>query len=1831
MMRILTFLLGLIILSSVQSAQARSWDDLNEGETKVFGSEKEKKYPVNTPIYEHELWENHESRWVLGVYKSVNYPKYRSLRIFPFYYGLDSKIDNRSWSFCPLLLAYGEIDRNERFRINPLFIDYRRDRTPESSSYERVTLSLLHGYVTESWKDQDDTIVWAPIVPLFYRHTDGSGGHQNLLWLIDYAWDSEKGKDRLTRFWFFPLFMHSVGSDGYTVALPPVFVWNRHTNGEKWMHLLPLFVHDKSIETSYSGKEKTVTAENTFLSLFYCSLIESKGDWDGEKLKVSRWFPLIPFVYWHSQYGVEYHRNIAWLFDWHNDANNLTDRFWAAPAFFWKKDAYTHILPPLYMSFRDSELSSAYVLPPLGINRVYANGERYTHALPFFAWNKTIEERGAGQQIFTDTKISLAGFYSAESKSSFEGETLRRTMGFPILPLYYSYTHYGVESHRNLLWLFDWHNDRDNLTDRFWAAPAFFWKKDAYMHILPPVYMSFSDSSSSYSHVFPLGFRYRVTTQKIADDSLYSVFGGYSSERENASGELLRRSWWFPFLPVIVYHSYDRDEGSSTRILVLLNFKGGKKGESSRFSFFPLVHYDGAEGGARYFFPYYRPAGWTEEHGWSIAPPLYYHRWNREEDVLWSALVHYRRDNSAANEHVNLWAPLWYTKSTPEWEISSKFIGYFYYNNPKDKYFTRVVAPFYWNFDTPKRETTLFLPLYFSTQRIDGTGKLHINILGGSASLLAGTNPLASVSTGFNERGIYFDTDVSWLYNMFSIGKRTTIPLSKTPFASALPESIDENTPNEEEYKVALSDKTNIKRETSISYFGLDLFYGLIAYRHVDTKHHFRFLPLSYLTWDDTSENRIKWIGNWISYKDEASDTEYLAVVPFYGSQRVGESHREGYILNAFWNEYTAERRETERTVLWPLFNWYSSPSRSGWRALPILTWHKWRAEDYGSYHRTIILPLLSFHSGTDDYDGETLSSFFINPLFYRNYTSSDTDTGTDIHERWNTLLPLAGFRSSETTRTSLLPAKDAQQPALSQQNHSSSHAWGFPFYYAYKDLYADSGTGYSSQTLLRIVLPLYFNYSSTTASQGISDDGSGTKLFVIAPAFVPIYVSASSGGSWTKGYGANLYWKEYDADTQTTETSILWPLFNRYTSPGASGWRIFPFVWHKYNRTDDFEYRRNIIAPLLSYQSRLTSNSGEVRSHFMINPLFYYNYENTNEERSLGWNATLPFIGYRTTESSTKEAAADGGAQTISSRGSTRYWCFPFIHSYEEHSVQGRDGSAVSEKTMFGPLFYYHAMTLGSGSSIQKDSTIFLLGYYAQNTTSGPVQWSFFGGLLASSSRDGTSTKKALWGLGKSETRPDGRTVYFHPFWYYDRDDRRTNFYLTFGLFHYMRDRATGEADTSLAWWLFNTSVHNEQLYTSGGMRPARERTTWFLPFFYYNNGKTTDAAPAERYATFFAPVVPLFYYHSSSEGTHINAGLLFDMGISGSSTHVWVMPLWFSRTGAEGYCHFLPLWYHRWDDAAGKSIWATPLSYSSTSGRGTAFEETTRWFPVIPLVYTNTTRGWFHLNALGVFDYSRDDDRTRCWFFPLLFAKSGSSGYFHILPLYLSSWDDSSGDSWSCTLGFYQRTNPSYKRRNFLWLADYISKPQEQFTGFSLAFGSLNYEISPEVRSMRAVWGLLADADFSRKNDDYNVRGLLYLAAVKKYGDEFHHRLLPFWYYSSSRDGYTLVVPPALTYLTTSGDGSTRQFVGLGVLWARWCDPADKYDTRLALGGLPYYRFQRAERGFSSEGSVWGLLWKHEAETETGYEKFSVLAGLYKKVTIEGETYSSVFGIRL
>ena len=76
-------MLALALYGVVAPVAARSWDDLDEGETEIYGREREEKLPLRLFFVQKEKWEGHEALHILWLYGYTDYPRYRSDRLLP--------------------------------------------------------------------------------------------------------------------------------------------------------------------------------------------------------------------------------------------------------------------------------------------------------------------------------------------------------------------------------------------------------------------------------------------------------------------------------------------------------------------------------------------------------------------------------------------------------------------------------------------------------------------------------------------------------------------------------------------------------------------------------------------------------------------------------------------------------------------------------------------------------------------------------------------------------------------------------------------------------------------------------------------------------------------------------------------------------------------------------------------------------------------------------------------------------------------------------------------------------------------------------------------------------------------------------------------------------------------------------------------------------------------------------------------------------------------------------------------------------------------------------------------------------------------------------------------------------------------------------------------------------------------------------------------------------------------------------------------------------------------------------------------------------------------
>ncbi len=1032
----LSLLLFLIAGSatSLNAREAGDFSDLFEGEKKYYGSEKEEKFSINAFLVEREKWEDHNALMVFFLFKKTDYPRYRSLRILPFYYGLQSKIDNRKRLCLPLLTFYNRLDGSDELtvslpyyshlkkgsRVRSLFYLFwwgsqshhdsdltRWGATPVAFWYrhensrhnvmERLQGNPLYVYSSSRGKKRDRYTFWAPVIPLTWHHRSLHGGHRNFFWLIDYSWQTIDGHDRMKRFW-----------------LAPLFFWKDRS----YFHLLPpLYISLKETGLTRQGKHHYTRTRAIVTPLFVSWHRNARRD--GRHLESFFWFPLLPLFY-HSNEGRDgSHTNVLWFLDWSRGDDGSLKRFWLAPLYFGRDgvSGYRHLLPPLYLSGYDRSGSYRHLLPVFLSGKSERGG--YFHLLPLlhFTWKQK-------------------GVYMAGSERNLMAEKKR---------------HLGI-------------------------AGGWF-QTDV------------------------------VSPEKSGTDE--DTF-------------LLARTIWFPLLPLF-YSSYKRFGGNHVNLLWLFDWKKGPSGEMERFWFMPLVFHDFSPGGYRFYAPFYfNPGSDHEKRGLSFGV-FHYHRWSENREITWA------------------WP--WYS-----WR---HFRTKHYYRHALPVYFSwrlkgsrgRLVFPFYLSYETKRRSLT-------------------VNLLGLSRSVATG--PFApSLGVGKYKGRWYLDTDFSWFYDLASISMRVTVSAPKGDAVEEKP--LEEGgTPSTgtEGKKPLLSKKRTFDREHSHNFFGFKLLFGWLAWERGDTRRHFRLLPLSWFTWDTASDDRIYVAPPFfLWYKSVEERVEYFVLFPFYGSQREKDSWMRAWCLNLYWDEYDAKEKRHERDILWPLVNWYHSPNRSGWRVFPLV-WHKKKLEEKGRHER-YISPLF-YSCAVFRLNGkkeETLYRHIINPLFYLRSEKHETKSYSHLAVP---LLPLFYHGTREAHyRYRVLPPRSEREAGAA----------------AKIDEYSDRYTKH-------FLFPFYFYAGMERASGEASPDIERSLLLGLPLLYYSSYAHRDSGGSYSRTRRLFLLGYHWYAKPRYRKHSFLLGLY-KYENYSRNDRSVHSLFWGLMKVTSSGKggaYSR--FFPLYSYRS---------------------------------------------------------------------------------------------------------------------------------------------------------------------------------------------------------------------------------------------------------------------------------------------------------------------------------------------------------------------------------------------------------------------------------------------------------------------------------------------------------------------------------------------------------------------------------------------------------------------------------------------------------------------
>jgi hypothetical protein len=278
-------MLALALYGVVAPIAARSWDDLDEGETEIYGREREEKLPLRLFFVQKEKWEGHEALHILWLYGYTDYPRYRSDRLLPFYYRLQSKTDNRYRFVSPVYFHERDGADNDR---SLLWLYYWGADTDRQRDY-----SLLLPLYYRATRAAERRSLF--VSPLYARETYASGSDSTIAWLIYWGEDSSLSSSHST---VLPLYFHRKEADISRTLVTPLFWYTRTGTAEmrrmSWgAPLLPLAMYDTSANETdlillylFRHRSRADATLSYLLPLYYYSR-------RGENSTASYLFPLI--------------------------------------------------------------------------------------------------------------------------------------------------------------------------------------------------------------------------------------------------------------------------------------------------------------------------------------------------------------------------------------------------------------------------------------------------------------------------------------------------------------------------------------------------------------------------------------------------------------------------------------------------------------------------------------------------------------------------------------------------------------------------------------------------------------------------------------------------------------------------------------------------------------------------------------------------------------------------------------------------------------------------------------------------------------------------------------------------------------------------------------------------------------------------------------------------------------------------------------------------------------------------------------------------------------------------------------------------------------------------------------------------------------------------------------------------------------------------------------------------------------------------------------------------------------------------------------------------
>ena len=728
--------------------------------------------------------------------------------------------------------------------------------------------------------------------------------------------------------------------------------------------------------------------------LFYCSANPLYAEWEdleaGEHdvfgSEKEEKYPVKSLFIEQEQWDNHYSLMVLWLYKYTDYPKYTSYR--VLPLYYHLKSKIDNrkkavIFPLLTYIKTDRAEVTKYILFPVYYSSI--NDVRYNKSLGLLFWwgkrHNYPDEKQYNNTYFLF--IPLLSYYNSYTSEKAEYKECITPLFYyetksdnneyifwaPIIPLTYHHASTSA-GHRNILWVLDYSWDTGGV-NRLWFIPVVMWKKgnDGYLSLLTPVYVNNKHANGDYYyHFLPFFAVWKSSNNSYITKQYVTPLFGSRTVTKESSHAIAYKNLWFPVIPVF-YHSNSGDR-SHTNLLWLIDWKM-HKGSLQSLWVAPLIFHEYNEYGYRYYIPFYCRPAITKDEGKSCGA-FHYHAWSHNADILWIWPYYH-------NKH--------YAHSIDKPD-----------DKTVDSYYTHFL-PLYFSWRNTKSQGSLILPLVYNYQ--DEHTTIHINITGYARKTYTGVfTPDIAIDIGTGKT-MYLDTDISWLYDMWSFSSRIPIKqFNNNVSDSNLQSQVDEEQANKQEKAIAGKDqlsvtiadaikknehenpqivkKKTVSREDSVVFWGWKIGFGIMAFEKADSRRHFRLLPLSWLTWDESSADKLfVLLPFYCSYISD--DQEYFVLFPLYGYQKKGDSYFKAYALNIYWDEWK-ENDYHEKTLLWPLINWYYSPDAKGFRIFPLYWYRTWKeGEDIAKRSYS----LLHYNKEYIQNDA-VIKSVSINPLYYK-------------------------------------------------------------------------------------------------------------------------------------------------------------------------------------------------------------------------------------------------------------------------------------------------------------------------------------------------------------------------------------------------------------------------------------------------------------------------------------------------------------------------------------------------------------------------------------------------------------------------------------------------------------------------------------------------------------------------------------------------------------------------------------------------------------------------------------------------------------------------------